>query len=77
MTRGHDQVPREILQERVVSSRGRRNPRGVKRNISRYPQRDRCGFTPSDPAAAASNYLGEQYYDLLRPGGARFARAAP
>lgn len=45
MVRWHSAVLGEILQERVVSSRGRRNPRGVKRNISRYPQRDRCDFT--------------------------------
>ncbi len=29
----------EILDERVVSSRGRRNPRGVKRKMSSYPLR--------------------------------------
>ena len=52
MVQSHDQVLREILQERVVSSRGRRNPRGVKRNISRYPQKDRCAFTPQRPGAS-------------------------
>ena len=31
----------EILQERVVSSRGRRNPRGVKRKMSKFPIRRR------------------------------------
>jgi len=31
----------EILQERVVSSRGRRNPRGVKRKMSNFPLRPR------------------------------------
>jgi hypothetical protein len=31
----------EILEERVVSSRGRRNPRGVKRKMSNYPLRPR------------------------------------
>jgi hypothetical protein len=31
----------EILQERVVSSRGRRNPRGVKRKMSNWPLRPR------------------------------------
>jgi hypothetical protein len=31
----------EILQERVVSSRGRRTPRGVKRKISKFPVRRR------------------------------------
>ena len=29
-------VLEEILQERVVSSRGRRNPRGVKRKMSSF-----------------------------------------
>jgi hypothetical protein len=32
----------EILEERVVSSRGRRVPRGVKRKISGYPLRPRA-----------------------------------
>jgi len=31
----------EILQERVVSSRNRRNPRGVKRKMSNFPLRPR------------------------------------
>jgi hypothetical protein len=31
----------EILQERVASSRGRRNPRGVKRKMSNFPLRPR------------------------------------
>jgi hypothetical protein len=35
----HDQVLEEILQERVVSSRNRRNPRGVKRKMSSFPIR--------------------------------------
>ena len=35
----HQAVLDEILQERVVSSRGRRNPRGVKRKMSNYPIR--------------------------------------
>jgi hypothetical protein len=34
-------VLEEILQERVVSSRGRRNPRGVKRKMSNFPLRPR------------------------------------
>lgn len=54
MVRCHEKVLREILQERVVSSRGRRNPRGVKRNISRYPQRARCNFTPRRPVCRVS-----------------------
>jgi hypothetical protein len=32
----------EILEERVVSSRGRRVPRGVKRKMSSYPLRPRA-----------------------------------
>jgi len=31
----------EILQERVVSSRSRSNPRGLKRKMSNYPLRPR------------------------------------
>jgi hypothetical protein len=31
----------ELLQDRVVSSRGRRNPRGVKRKMSNFPPRPR------------------------------------
>ena len=37
----HDAVLDEILQERVVSSRNRRNPRGVKRKMSNFPLRQR------------------------------------
>jgi len=36
----------EILQERVVSSRNRRNPRGVKRKMSRFPIRRKTGRAP-------------------------------
>jgi hypothetical protein len=32
----------EILQERVVSSRNRRNPRAVKRKMSNFPLRPRA-----------------------------------
>lgn len=35
----HDAALEEILQERVVSSRNRRNPRGVKRKMSNFPIR--------------------------------------
>jgi hypothetical protein len=35
----HDRVVDEILEERVVSSRNRRNPRGVKRKMSTFPVR--------------------------------------
>jgi hypothetical protein len=40
----------EILQERVVSSRNRRNPRGVKRKMSNFPLRPR-GAAPPPPQA--------------------------
>ena len=36
-----DAVRDEIFQERVVSSRNRRNPRGVKRKTSNFPVRRR------------------------------------
>jgi hypothetical protein len=35
----------EILEERVVSSRHRRNPRGVKRKMSNFPLRRRGSKT--------------------------------
>jgi hypothetical protein len=35
-------VLEEILEERVVSSRGRQVPRGVKRKMSSYPLRPRA-----------------------------------
>jgi hypothetical protein len=35
----HDAVIAEILQERVVSSRNQRKPRGVKRKMSNFPIR--------------------------------------
>jgi hypothetical protein len=37
----HQAILDEILQERVVSSRGRRNPRAVKRSVGKYPIRMR------------------------------------
>jgi hypothetical protein len=37
----HKTVLDEILEERVVSSRNRRNPRGVKRKMSNFPLRPR------------------------------------
>ena len=39
--RFHERVLEEILQERVVPQRGRRNPRGVKRNMSNFNLRPR------------------------------------
>jgi len=44
----HERVLEEILQERVASSRGRRNPRGVKRKMSNFPLRPR-GTPPLPP----------------------------
>ena len=38
----HQQVLDELLEERVVSSRGHRRPRGVKRKMSNYPLRPRA-----------------------------------
>jgi hypothetical protein len=35
----HDRVVEDILEERVVSSRNRRTPRGVKRKMSSFPVR--------------------------------------
>jgi len=37
----HEAVLDEILQERAVSSRGQRRPRGVKRKMSNFPLRPR------------------------------------
>lgn len=37
----HEAILDEILEERVVSSRHRINPRGVKRKMSNYPLRPR------------------------------------
>ena len=38
----HQQVLDELLEERVVSTRGHRRPRGVKRKMSSYPLRPRA-----------------------------------
>jgi len=37
----HEMILQEILQERVISSRNRINPRGVKRKMSNYNLRPR------------------------------------
>jgi len=42
----HEDVLDEILEERVVSSRGRRNYRGVKRKMSNYPIRPNSRPSP-------------------------------
>jgi hypothetical protein len=39
-------VLEEILQQRVVSSRGRRNPRALKRSVGKFPIRARCQAQP-------------------------------
>jgi hypothetical protein len=44
----HKSVLWEILQERAVSSRNRRNPRGLKRKMSNFPLRPR-GIKPLPP----------------------------
>jgi hypothetical protein len=43
----HEVVFDEILEVHVVSSRGRRNHRGVKRKMSNYPIRSRCSPSPN------------------------------
>nr|MBA3506891.1 hypothetical protein [Betaproteobacteria bacterium] len=37
----HERILDELLEDRVASSRGRRNPRGVKRKMSNFPLRRR------------------------------------
>jgi len=44
----HESVLDEILQDRVVSSRNRKCPRGVKRKMSNFPVRPRHS-KPSAP----------------------------
>ncbi len=39
----------EILEERVVSSRGRKNPRAVKRKVGKFPIRYRQSSGPPPP----------------------------
>ena len=38
----HEVLLRELVDEPVGCSRGRRNPRAVKRAVSKYPIRHRC-----------------------------------
>ena len=45
----HEAVLNEILEERVVSSRHRWNPRGIKRKMSNYPLRAGKGKTHLKP----------------------------
>ena len=37
----YDRILDQLLQDQVVSNRGRRNPRGVKRKMSNFPLRPR------------------------------------
>lgn len=58
----HEAVLNEILQERVVSSRNRRNPRGVKRKMSNFPLRPRHAKPqPRIDIDKAVRMLSEQY----------------
>ena len=58
----HKAVLDEILEERVVSSRNRRNSRGVKRKMSNFPLRPRhCKPLPRINIRKAIRYLSEQY----------------
>jgi hypothetical protein len=43
----HNAILDELVQERVVSSRGRHNPRAVKKSVGRYPIRARCTSPPT------------------------------
>jgi hypothetical protein len=51
----HDRVVEDVLEERVVSSRNRRNPRGVKRKMSTFPVR-RSRLKPISKLDLQSSY---------------------
>jgi hypothetical protein len=52
----------EILEERAVSSRNRRNPRGVKRKMSNFPLRRRGSKSMSKiDFQLAVKIISEQY----------------
>jgi hypothetical protein len=58
----HEAVLEEILEERVVSSRNRRNPRGVKRKMSSFPLRRRDSKPlPKIDLQNVIKILNEQY----------------
>src|SRR3989339_525809 len=58
----HEAVLEEILEERVVSSRNRRNPRGVKRKMSNFPLRRRgSDLMPKIDLQTTINILTEQH----------------
>ena len=56
----------EILEERVVSSRGQKKPRGVKRKMSGYPLRGPGPLSRRKwdwtPRIVASNPVKQQYW---------------
>lgn len=59
----HEAVLEEILEERVVSSRNRRNPRGIKRKMSSFPLRRRDSKPlPKIDLQNVIKILSEQYY---------------
>jgi hypothetical protein len=60
----HDAILKEILEERVSSSRQRINPRGVKRKMSNYPRYARAGRSPpaGSTSLSTSGFLSEQYW---------------
>lgn len=43
----HQEMLDEILEQRVVSSRARVNPRAVKRKMSKYPTKHRAAACPA------------------------------
>ncbi len=47
----------EILEERVVSNRGRRNPHAVKRKVGKFPIRYRQSNAPPSPRIAYANHI--------------------
>jgi hypothetical protein len=58
----HEAVLDEILEERVVSSRHRWPPRGIKRMMSNYRLRLGQGKTHLEPVRTALGYSSEQYW---------------
>ena len=61
----------EILQERVVSSRNRRNPRGVKRKMSSFPTKARA------VASSRPVFRSEEHIRIVAPVGMPEFRAPP
>jgi hypothetical protein len=52
----------EILEEPVASSRGRKNPRAVKRKMSNYPVKSRQLRTSQGKLPVKIILLSEQYW---------------